>query len=122
MGSSYLTAPDDPEQEALWAPYRQWLSRLTPEQLIAQATELSRQLQSQASSSLSGSLEAYHQSIDRPVLVSTRTADPSRPTDRSAPRSPSPQPSSLDLLSASGRLGPKLAARLVASQRRASER
>jgi hypothetical protein len=87
-----------------------------------QATEIAR-IQSAA---LSQWLSSTPPDLDVPVHHSTPTATPSsaRPADRGQRPSPpeSRPPSSLELLAGSSRVGPRLAAKLVARDARARAR
>jgi hypothetical protein len=117
---------DDPGMIRTFAGYRQALSQMTPDQLIAQLTVINAQLEAQSRSTLtallSPQLSDLQRSLDNPVLRSPRTATPSSPADRGAAASrPSPalhQRSAVDLLAASKKLAPRIAAKLVASEAR----
>jgi hypothetical protein len=102
--------------------YRQALSFLPPAQLMAELNRVSALLQDQSNSLLTGTLwQASHSEIDRlgpaeePLSMSQSEAGRDRPT---SPRS-SPPTSSISLLAGTGRLGPRLAAKLIVSSARA---
>lgn len=98
----------------------------TPQERItrlhALLADVSARLQTQASQSLTASLMEYAQMQDRLVLRSTRT-EPQRASspDRGS-RESSPQPTSADLLSSSGRIGPRLATKLILASARSRTR
>lgn len=111
--------------------YRAWLRTATPDQLREQLTKINAALEEQSRTTLqsmverSGGLSDYLTSLDRVQLRSTPPDLPSShsPRGRGAQGSPrSRPPSPLDLLAGSGRLGPRLAAKLVAASARASRR
>lgn len=128
---SPLPQPNNPEALArTWDGYRQTLLtmarrpdgiRLLLEHLTTINSQLQAERERQMALVTSAPLSAYISNLDQLVLRSTPRERQSRsPRDRAAPASPrSPQPSPLDLLSRSNRLGPRLAAKLVAASARA---
>lgn len=87
------------------------------ERLFGLLTEVSARLEAQTRSAISQTLSEYASSRDTLVPRSTPKDVRSRPSDRSA-SIPSPQPSAIDLLSTSSRLGPRLATKLILSAAR----
>lgn len=114
--------PADPaEERRLWDAYRTMLSRMTPEQLMDHASRNAALLQSQARAMTSMTLSDFRTGMDNPVLQRPSMAPPSS-TDRPAQASQrSLQPSALDLLSSSHRLGPALATKLIVASARRSK-
>jgi hypothetical protein len=129
-GSRTWGGPSTDEEEArIWTGYRQALSHLTIPQLMDRLAEINRQQQiltaslGQAQQSSPLSLSTFVEALDRPVLSSMGMASPPAPSmDRGSPPSPFPQPSPLDQLAASRRLGPRLAERLARQAARAEAR
>jgi len=102
--------------------YQTALNFLPPQQLMAELSRVNALIESQSSSLLTGTLwQASHSEIDRPDLspeplsMSQSQPDPDRPL---SPRSPAPT-SAISLLAGTGRIGPRLAAKLVVSSARA---
>lgn len=122
ISPSSLPVIDEATMPEMWRQYEQALSRLSPEQLMAQLTAINSGLQAQSTWPVQSLLEARLQSADQPLVRSVPKV--SRPSmDRAAAAaSPSLPPSSLDLLSRSQRLGPRLAAKLVLASARAQAR
>lgn len=115
--------------EGAFEHYRTALRTMDRTALLAHLTEINAQLESQRRETLSSALDpsavlsGLPSSIDLPVLRSIERDPPSSPRGREAQASPrSPQPSPLDLLARSSRIGPRLAAKLVAASARASAR
>jgi hypothetical protein len=111
-----------------YAGYQKALSHLTIPQLLELSTRQAQAIQQSQDSMLSRLLRAPSSTpdLDAPVLRSTPMEIPSSatPRDRGQPGSPSPPPSSLELIARKGgRLGPRLGARLVIAdaRRRARE-
>lgn len=112
--------------ERTFAGYKKTLESLSPDQLMEHLTAINGQLELQqralVSAVLSPSevLSASIASLDRPVLRSTPTAIQSpQPRGLAAQVSPSHlPPRAVDLLASSSRLGPRLAAKLVAASAR----
>lgn len=104
-----------------WSAFERLLPNLSNDQLLTMFTSATEALAAQTGASLlSRTLSDYASTLDSPVLRSTETATRSPSSDRPRERpSLSPRPSSLDLLASSQRLGPRLAAKLVASSARA---
>lgn len=108
-----------------WQGYAEALSRLSTTQLMELLTSINGQLVAERErqmSSILASSRSSEEALDRPVLSSTRTATPRSPMDRGVPPSQFRPPSAVDLLSASQRLGPKLAQRLMIASARAQSR
>lgn len=110
------------EIETMFDGYRQSLSLLTPEQLMEHLSRVNGLLQDQSNNLLTGTLwQASHSAIDRldqaqePMSMSQSEAAPDRPT---SPRLPPPS-TAISLLAGTGRIGPRLAAKLVVSSARA---
>lgn len=103
--------------------YQQALTFLPPERLMAELTRINGLLQEQSNSLLTGALwQASHSEIDRqgpapePLsMTPSSDQDPDRPP---SPRSLAPT-SATSLLMGTGRIGPRLAAKLVMSSARA---
>lgn len=102
--------------------FRQALAVLSIPQLMDQLTRINAAMEADAQLKLRNAISTTSwgsSSLDDPVVRSTRTATrgaPAAPTDRGAgPSLLSPPPGPLDLLARSGRLGPRLAAKLVAA-------
>lgn len=118
------TRPPSPHDMRLgMAAYQQHLRQLDPMQLTAELTRINAALQMQAQSASASVLSDLTQrNLDSPVLRSIPMDDPL--SGRASPPSPSrsPQPGPVDLLLQSRRAGPRLVAKLVASdvRRRAS--
>lgn len=124
------TAPLDPtEIAASFEGYRQTLATMSQPALLAELARVSALLQAQSSNLLTSQLwQASHSAIDHldqapePTSMtmpsSPSEGDPSRPASR-----PTPEPSrAINLLAGTGRLGPRLAAKLVVSSARAQAR
>lgn len=114
------------EIEEAFASYRTSLALLTPERLMEELTRVNALLQDQSSSLLTGQLwQASLSAIDRldpagePTSTTPFDPAPDRPTSR---LSPAPPMSAISLLAGTGRLGPRLAAKLVVSSARAQSR
>lgn len=106
--------------------YQQALSSLTPESLMAELGRVNALLEAQSSNLLTSRLwQESHSRIDtldqaqEPTWMSPSDQAPDRPT---SPLSPPTQPSAISLLAGTGRLGPKMAAKLVLSSARAQSR
>lgn len=122
--------PDPPLDRTLaeqtWTSYRQGLAVLGSqpdgmERLNALLAVVSGQIETQARDLTSQTLSEYASNRDNPVSRSTRTV--ARSPDRSDPRqTPSRQPEPWELLSASRRLGPRLAQKLTLAESRRSSR
>jgi hypothetical protein len=102
--------------------YRQSLSLLNQEQLMEHLSRVNALLAAQSNNLLTGALwQASHSEIDRPdqapepMSMSQSDQVHDRPT---SPRS-LPMADSISLLAGTGRLGPRLAAKLVMSSARA---
>jgi hypothetical protein len=114
----------DPDHLAKsYAGYQRALATLSVPQLLELLTRQSQAIQQSQDSMLSRLLQAPSSTpdLDAPVIRSTPTATPSgaTPTARGQPHSPSPPPSSLELIARKGgRLGPRLGARLVIAEAR----
>ncbi len=115
--------PSDPaEERRLWGTYRAALSQMSLAQLMAHASQNAALLQAQAHATTSEMLSEYQRAKDNPVLPRASMA-PRSSADRPEPASrQSQQPSSLDLLSSSRRLGPALATKLIVASARAANR
>jgi hypothetical protein len=124
------TAPLDPTEIAsAFEGYQQTIQTMPRDQLLAELARVSALLESQSSNLLTSQLwQASHSAIDRldqaqePMSMTMDSsrfgADPERPASR-----PSPEPSrAISLLAGTGRLGPRLAAKLVVSSARAQTR
>lgn len=114
-----------PQEYRTWDGYRRALAALSPTQLMELLTSINGQLVAERErqmSSILASSQSSVEALDRPVLSSTRMATQRSPMDRGALPSTFPQPSAVDLLSASQRLGPKLAQRLMLASARATSR
>jgi hypothetical protein len=122
---SSLEPLSPPQEFETWAGYRRSLATLSPDQLISLLTTINGQLQEdriRRMESILSSSQSLEGALDRPVLSSTRLATQHSPMDRGVPPSTFQQPSAVDLLSASQRLGPKLAQRLMLASARATSR
>lgn len=104
------------------APYEAALERMSSSQLTQELTRINALMQQQAQSTTESLLRAKLEQESQPHASSTRTPDPSPDQDRGRPTTRSPQPSPLDLLAASSRMGPRLAARLTLASARAQAR
>lgn len=128
MDSSRRTSlePLSPPQEyQTWGGYRQALARMSTPQLMELLATINGQLAAERDrrlSSILGLSSTVTEGLDQPVLSSTRMATQHSPMDRGAPPSTFPQPSAVDLLASSQRLGPKLAQRLMLASARAVQR
>lgn len=124
------TGPLDPAEIAsAFEGYQQTIQTMPRDQLLAELARVNGLLESQSSNLLTSQLwQASHSAIDRldqppePTSMTTGSsrfdADPERPASR-----PSPEPSrAISLLAGTGRLGPRLAAKLVVSSARAQAR
>lgn len=123
------TAPLHPSEIAeAFESYQQTLTGMSTPQLLAELARVNDLLQAQSSSLLTSQLwQASHSAIDRldqaqePMSMTSPSPsepDPSRPTSR-PPQEPS---KAISLLAGTGRLGPRLAAKLVVSSARAQTR
>lgn len=130
MDSSLLTSS---ETEAaivgIFDSYRATLAKLSRPELLAHLTEINGQLETQARQTVantlapSAGLSDFLTALDRPQIRSIERDPSSSHRGRAAQDSPRSQPRSpLDLLAGSSRLGPRLAAKLVAASVRASGR
>lgn len=115
----------DPGLLRTYEGYRAALRSMTIEQLMERADRLARQItadqQEQMSALLMGQLSSYSTALDRPSFGSPRTASPPSVPDRgaSSQASPAPRlPSAVDLLAASRRMAPRVAAKLVLAEAR----
>lgn len=113
------------ELRRMYDGYQQALTFLPPQQLMAELARVNALIESQSSSLLTGTLwQASHSEIDRPDLspeptwMSQSEAAPDRPL---SPRS-QPPVTAISLLAGTGRIGPRLAAKLVVSSARAQGR
>lgn len=102
--------------------YQTALSFLPPERLMEELARVNGLIESQSKSLLTGTLwQASHSEIDRPdqaqepLSMSQSGPGQDRPL---SPRSPTPT-SAISLLAGTGRIGPRLAAKLVVSSARA---
>lgn len=128
MDSSLLPSSATEEAiEAGFARYQTALQGMDRSTLLRHLTEINGQLEAQRSSILSNvlaptaGLSDFLTAIDRPQHRSIETDPRSSPRGREAQASPrSRPPGPLDLLAGSSRLGPRLAAKLVAASARAS--
>lgn len=118
--------PDDPLTPALaeqtWRSYQQTLATIGagPDgiaRLSGLLTEVSARLQAESRQTISDALLAYSSTQDRPVQRSTPRVAPS-PGRADPPRERSRQPAAWELLSASQRLGPRLAQKLTLAEAR----
>lgn len=121
--SELPTPQDDPALIRTFQGYRAALARMTPEQLLSHATDLSARLEAQSRSTLAALISpgpSGSSSIDDLVIRSPRTDPLSQHRDRGARPSPaSPSlPSAVDLLAASKKLAPRIAAKLVQAEAR----
>ena len=110
-----------------YAGYRKALRLLTIPQLMELSTRQAEAIQRQQDSMLSRLLPAFSPTsdLDAPVQRSTTPEPPSRERDpgRGQPASPSPAPSSLELLARrGGRMGPRLGAKLLVADARRRNR
>lgn len=123
-----LPPPGRNDPDRSWEAYRWALSRLTIPELLEHLTRINAAQEAQARSltattaaslpSLADSLS----SLDRIAPGPTAPASP-WPTDRGGGPSPaSPQPSAVDRLAATAKLGPRIAARLLLASARAQRR
>ena len=94
------------------------------QRLMGYLAQTNAALEAQAQAQIAASLTSLDSgSIDSLVPRSTGPEILAPPSmDRGRPASPFPPPSPLDLLSASSRLGPRLAAKLVAASARSAAR
>jgi hypothetical protein len=124
--SPHYQRPADPLTPALaeqtWRSYQQTLAKIGSqpdgmERLSALLTEVSAQLQLEQRQLLTQTLSDYTSTQDRLVLRSTEKAvrSPDRPAP---PQAASRQPAAWELLSASRRLGPRLAQKLTLAEAR----
>jgi len=102
--------------------YQQALTFLPPATLMAELARVNALIENQSSNLLTGTLwQASHSEIDRPDLspepLSMGQSQPGHDRPLS-PRSPAPT-SAISLLAGTGRIGPRLAAKLVVSSARA---
>jgi hypothetical protein len=122
-------APDPRDDSGLlrtFQGYRRALSLMSRQELLSQLTDINAQLEAQSRSSLtallSPQLSDWQRALDNPVLRSRPMARPSSAADRGAAASlPSPErqaPSAVDLLAASRKMAPRIAAKLVHSEMR----
>lgn len=114
-----------PQEHQTWQGYRQALATLSPQQLMELLTTINGQLtmeRERRMASILSSSPSLSEVLDQPVLSSTRMATQRSPMDRGVPPSTFPQPSAVDLLASSQRLGPKLAQRLMLASARAVRR
>lgn len=102
--------------------YQTALTFLPPDRLMAELARVNALIESQSSNLLTGTLwQASHSEIDRPdqapepSWMSQSGQAPDRPL---SPPSP-PRTSAISLLAGTGRIGPRLAAKLVVSSARA---
>jgi len=105
--------------------YRRALAQMTVPQLMDHLATINRQIEADRTERLGRVLSeapsGYRPDLDQPV-VSTPTATPLPRRDRgSLPSRPSP-PRALDLLASQSRMGPRLAAKLVAASARSASR
>jgi len=115
---------DDLTTAELARQYEKVLTRLTIPQLLGQLTQINGLLQAQSQVSVTEALLAHSRSADQPGAALTPKAIQSPSTDRAQPASPgsTTRPAAWELLSASQRLGPRLAAKLVIASARAQQR
>ena len=113
--------------------YQRTLERMSQDQLRAELTRINALLEQQSRMAIretiehgtSVALSDWIQSLDRPVLRSTAPELPSSNSARGRAAQASPRsrpPSPLDLLAKSARMGPRLAAKLVAASARSASR
>lgn len=113
--------------EETWDSYRRALAEMASapdgiSRLTTLLTDVSARLEAENRTVLSQTLSEYAEQRDRLVLRSTPTAGRSpAPNDRGRPPT-SPQPAPWELLSASRRLGPRLAQKLTIAQARREAR
>lgn len=125
LPSSLPQPMDDPDLYRTFAGYRMALARMTPEQLLAHLTSINAALAQEAREATARAIyptSGPTSSLDSPVGSMTMEPPSSSPMDRGARPSLSRPPSPLELLSGSRRLGPRLAARLVAASAAAQAR
>lgn len=110
---------------ASWKEYERALASLPggPEERVKMLhgllADVSARLEEQSRDRISRTLQDYASEQDRPVLRST-TREPRSPSERPPDSERSRQPSPLELLSKTDRLGPRLAAKLLAASARRS--
>ena len=104
--------------------YQQALSFLSPDKLMAELSRVNALIESQSKSLLTGALwQGSHSEIDRqgpapePLSMDPSAQDHDRPASR-----PSPPPTAASLLAGTGRVGPRLASKLIISSARAQTR
>jgi hypothetical protein len=126
---SSIELPDpqaDPNLIRTFAGYRAALATMDTAQLMAHSADLAAKIEAGTNQTLAAALwqqlSESRSSLDQPVVRSPRTAlptsgSPDRGQARSRP-SPPPMSSAVDLLAASRRLAPRIAARLVLSEAR----
>lgn len=120
---------DDPNLLRTFRGYRAALATMSLEQLMAHSADLAARIEFEQrrllASAISSPLSTLTLSIDNPVIRSPRTVPrPSDSPDRGRPPSPSlrPSQSAVDLLAASKRLGPRIAAKLALHEARRPDR
>lgn len=131
MGSQRATHLPQPittdAMSGIFESYREALAQLTPENLMTELGRVNALIEAQSSSLLTSQLwQASHSAIDRldqasePSSMSPFGPGPERPTS-DQPRQTGPS-AAVPLLMGSGRLGPRLAAKIVVSSTRAQSR
>lgn len=117
MDSPSRLKPLHPSQVAeAMVGWQQYLSQLGPTQLAAELTRLNGEIETDQRSRINTLLLDHLSAIDSPVQRSVpMDLQPSSRPDRDRAFSPSPQQGPLDLLLSSRRAGPRLVAKLVAS-------
>lgn len=116
-----IRRPSEADLRQSFEGYRRALSKLSTRELMELAATQSAAIQQTQLSALSQLLTSSTPDLDQPVQRSTSGVSPSggREVDRGQrPSPPSRQPSSLELLASRSRMGPRLAAKLVAADAR----
>jgi len=104
--------------------YQTALTLLPPQTLMQELARVNALIESQSSNLLTGTLwQASHSAIDQPDHSPEPLSTGQSDRDHDRPTSPQPRPASAtDLLAGTGRIGPRLAAKLVVSSARAQAR
>lgn len=105
--------PGFPEPTGEWRGLAKVYERMTMEQLNEELARINGQLESRSRSTVSEMLASRISDLDRPVARSPRTAAPSPSPDRGQRETSPSSPTAHELLTTSGRIGPRLAAKLV---------
>lgn len=110
--------PDLPMSDRLpdWSTIERAYERMDRDQLLAELTRINGLLATQTRSVVSANVQLPD--LDQPVLRSPRMAAPSRPSDHERRASRPSPPTALDLLISGGRMGPRLATKLMLASAR----